>query len=402
MSTPNDLLPKSYRDLSVVITNAKGEVQEFQTEVKKIEIVESIHSHILHGTLELFDAVGIREFFEIRGEEKLQLQFTKGSLKIDHTFAIVSVDSINTAAGVPTFTVRFTSPETIDNYLKYISRSYKGTVDTIIEEIYSSQFELEIDALEKTNGVINYIAPNVRPFDAIKTLLRTSYNANYYPMSFHKRFLENSVNLLSYEALFDEEPIATYTFDPTKKFDGDALKSLGREENVNKIFSLSKDKFCDKEELLNYGVPSARTIRYDLIDKSYEVAYHEYAGENFLQDYTTKFGRPRVVGSNRLAFNSSSVENLVGVDQYSSMAALAHYNERDLITVAATINSHEEINVGMMIRFELDSVNPKVDENVFRDETLTGNYLINRLVHVIDKEKGYHVEGQFLKNKVKS
>ena len=398
MSNPEHLLPKAISDLDISIINYEGEVFNVTPELNVLTIQESLESHIIYGTLELYDVVRLREDIPLIGQEKVVISYIKDKVEVNHTLAITSIEDIFDMSNLQSVRLYITSERALQNHNKYVSKTFKGPLSEIITDVYKENFGLEIDNKERSVGLTQYIAPTIPPFDIIEKLLPHLYSGTFSPFVFFQTVNSNKLNLVSLQSLFEQDAILEYNADPQTSIDNNPLASIVAPTNKNKFTEISKDRYFDVQDLIGRGLVSARTIKYDLSKKTYDVVYHEYQGENIKKDYTSRFGRTLVMGSNDLAFPGTP-SNLIGSDPAAGMQALAEYNERDLIVVSGKLNSNGKLNVGSCIDIQLNSAKPHLQDNDGRDQIVSGKYLINRLTHIIRLDE-YKCEGQFIKNKM--
>ena len=162
-----------------ILTSA-GNILDVKNMVQAIEILESINSPAITGSLTIIDIDNILEFAPIIGQEYMSLIISTPSLEKDqidfgkNVFSIFKVLSkISAANNAQIFTLSFCSPELLRSNRTRVSKSYTDTIDKTVENVIRDTRYLNSKKklfIEKTNGIRKVISPNLRPYTFINNL----------------------------------------------------------------------------------------------------------------------------------------------------------------------------------------------------------------------------------------
>lgn len=156
--------------LSLQLINYKNKAADISSIFTEFELYEDIYSASLSGSITIIDTHDLINSFPIIGEEKLKITFkTPGfpdSSTINHIFYVYKLTNILT----PTihkriYTLHFTTQETITDLNKRISKSFRGTPTTLIEQLLKTDGLNTIKPyeLDQSNNNIKFVSPYWTP-----------------------------------------------------------------------------------------------------------------------------------------------------------------------------------------------------------------------------------------------
>ena len=163
----------------VVILSSTGTSYNIQSQIIEINIYESIRTNTMSGNIVIEDGTGMIEKAPIIGQERIMFSVSssKDHDKIDFTVYHGMVNEIikRTSASLTTqtYVLLFTTQEDFRNIRSKVSRSFTGTPNEIIQNIFKDENYLNCKkglVCETTKGNKKYVMPNLRPFDCINLI----------------------------------------------------------------------------------------------------------------------------------------------------------------------------------------------------------------------------------------
>lgn len=173
-----------------MVSEITNETVDLRSIVTEFSIYESLDKSFLTANLLIEDALSLFTTFPIVGREIVTIKFKtphQSILKeINVKFRVTRIaDMIKTGHRSATYTLVLASEELITNENTKISKSYRGQIDTavndIVTNILKSQKNLEITA---TDGDRVMVIPNMHPARALKFLAKEAYSSIYTPSNF--------------------------------------------------------------------------------------------------------------------------------------------------------------------------------------------------------------------------
>ena len=164
------------------LLTSEGVFIDISNSIVDLIIIESIVNLSITGHIALADNLSLATFGPIIGQEYLVLKISTPSIhssefKIDFTRNVFHINKIETRVQAGNTTsvnvLQFTSSEIVHNQRALVSRSLKGTYSDIVTELLRNDVNCKKDLfVEESVGLKKYIAPNVKPFDIIRTMSR--------------------------------------------------------------------------------------------------------------------------------------------------------------------------------------------------------------------------------------
>ena len=212
----------------ILIVGSSGIRIEIGNLLQELNIYQDITSPYMSGSILLKDASGISSALPFLGQERLIFSLrTPGRRKIDfneyHAIIYNVGKRVHSADKSQTVLLNFTSLENYKNIHTKISKSFKGEISSIVQEILSSpnflgsRKSINIDV---TQDIRKFVIPNLRPFHAINVMkneaISKEESSSHYlfyenPNGFHFRTLDS---LLGKTQSITVAEKGTYKFEP--------------------------------------------------------------------------------------------------------------------------------------------------------------------------------------------
>lgn len=209
--------PSAYRINKIILTNHGGREVDIAGLVTDFFITESIYSPFLTLEMNVRDDVNFIEEYQISGQEKILVSFSKNEyqedifpeegyldeITIEHTFIATEYPVFAKASNnrSQAFVIRAISPHAYLSKFKKISRAYNDNAVNIIKNILVNDLGYEENKIIVSNlssPQMRVIIPYLDPLSAIAWILRRSFD-------------ENSAPIFCYETLSDKLMIQSYS-----------------------------------------------------------------------------------------------------------------------------------------------------------------------------------------------
>lgn len=422
-TTANTKTPDSFRLYEVTITNYAGETIDISPLVQEFTIEENLFLMGCVFEFSIVDAVNLIDKYKITGNESLKVTMRKKNKEGGSPEEIIKNLYL---VAIPTFarpspnasTYKFKAI-TRDAYLsksKRLSKSFDGTVGSIIENIYNNELGGQVESIDSsTEGNVKIIAPNYTIFDTINWLLQKAVKSNGTPFFLYET-AKDGVKLNSYENIIGLDPYGKYS--QAYAFTEKVYSEEDFEQRRLRIQSVSSNLGFSTFSGFYEGAYSATTHKLDYATKKYET--EEF---NIFNDLNLKIDNEPILSNqfsvdgedastlrnaknfymniNSLAYKDSNTNNLY--QDYTD-----HVAKRNAILVnlnqfshSLTIRGDFNLQPGKMIEIELPkATDPKAGEDGSYDELLSGKYIIVGTKHRFDQD-GYKIDLKVKKDSVK-
>lgn len=276
----NGFIPDTAIVEYVELIGYNGSAIDITDLVQSIDIYESIYNSTISGYINVIDSNDLPQFFPIIGGEILNIE-----IKLPHeddyysqkfTFIVYKMSDRKIANNsIQNYKLWFTSKETITNSSNRVSKSYKETtVSNIVGDIYSKlETDKNID-IDTTIGLIDYIAPSIRPFEVIHMLTKHyAINNEYADFIFFESIdpytRSTQFNFKSISNLFSKTATTVIPY-RQKNIENNPLlyKDIPEKIEFKKSFDLLENKAN--------GLYSQTVIHHDLLRKRFEMEKIQY------------------------------------------------------------------------------------------------------------------------------
>ena len=209
----------------LLIIGNSGLKMEVGNLVQEVNIFQTLNAPYMEGDILLNDMNGLSSRFPFLGQERLLFGVrTPGHFPIDfnkyHAIIFNTKKRVHSADRAQTVLLDFTTLDNFKNSQTKISKSFKGEISTIVEEIIKSSKFLGSKKPIHIDQTINrrkFVVPNLRPYGAVKMLSEEAVSKD--ESSPHYLFYENpeGYHFRSLDSLLGKQkrpiaPKATYVF----------------------------------------------------------------------------------------------------------------------------------------------------------------------------------------------
>jgi hypothetical protein len=360
-----------------LLYNYKGDYIDFRHILLEYNIFYDLFSRGTRCELIIADSNGLIELFPIIGEETLVLQYKTPTSKelITNVFHIYSItDREKIQARGESYILKGVSQEIINNDKKTINKTYKDIeASKLIEGIYTSFLKptdyefITIRAkkdliLEETNNTCAYIFGDIKPFDAIRQVLKETKGKKYTNSNFV--FFENSKQwtLATIDSLLEKDPVDDFYYAEAsvevKATDGEKVHEYQR---INSLEFLNQ---IDILKNMTRGLYQHTLKTIDPLTKTYEETVFDYnKDKESLIRMDKKYGLMSSDSVLKKELNTSKdIFILSDLNREMALLQTAKTNDMQLRNPKKT---HEFISREMASRLEIDnfSVNIAIPGN---------------------------------------
>jgi hypothetical protein len=390
----------------------------------EIVIYESIFTPFLSGEILLSDSRNLIKDQELLGDEFLYFTARTTTFSSDNAiskvFKIYSLDNKNYVKDGSSmiYKLGFSSVETFQDLVNPIYRSFSGTPNDIVQQIYTEYLQtdrnLEIAGKQapiknsltvfgKSANTIKFVSPGWSPVKCInwlasKALPENNKAANFLFWETTKGFYFGNIGEII--AKQDDLSIGTYNYSLT------LLKTMDEQEKrdhsyMSVIRSLIVEKSFDQVKNLIEGYTTNRLVNVDVLGKNFENVDYDHGAKfdvyNHLEtgkaipmfDQTTVRNPLTYTDINFVHKNlhTGYIENFdyklkdIFGNRRSNMLELENFQMK------ITIPGRTDIEVGRTINIQLPKDKPGAEVRAIEykaDEMYSGNYLITGLSHKIN------------------
>lgn len=421
--------PQDFSLKTLNLLTAGGQRFELKKLLVEMSYYEDIYSFVTSGYITLLDAQGFIERLQLTGNEFIEIDFGKvktGSNDTNQMFRVYKlgnrVPSGNMNSEV--YTLFFCSEELMLSEQIKISKSFKGTkISDIISNILTDKLKVtskQIEKIEETSGVYDFIIPKLKPFEAISWLSNYARPKATGAFGSDMLFFEtkNGFNFRSLQSLFKQEIYTTYKHEPKNLDD----KTQTFQEKTINVLDYQISKPYDMLNEINSGTLSNRLISIDPLTRSYNVTDFDYskfknqaktlndgAPTNELKNRLGKTENNSYDGVLKVSTGNSLQQNIpyikekqgvakdVFVESYipnrTAQISLANYT-----TIKATIPGDPGITAGRTVQFNLLSLAPSDKKEL--DDFYSGKYLVTAVRHIITSAGSYQTVLELSKDSV--
>ena len=345
-----------------------------QTGLIKLVISESLYQNFVYGEIKFLDFSNLTDKLELNGQDYLQVSFTTPGFSgkmIKRKFFITNYNKLQIAStgSGKEVTLGFISEDAYFSSQQKVSGCYKGPISEIVSKIHSDQFShSKLKTLTATKNIHSFIIPQWSPYKALNWLAKRSvadYNVNDSSFLFYEDF--DGCHFTTLHALSCRNPVATYNYhDPNILSREDTMedKLVRQFRNIQDLtINRHFDKTCSVED-------------YPLIpsESNFNVNKNSNAGFNFVGTHTRSH--------NGVDDNFKYSDFILNRKSSILRARSTSFN--------ITVSGDCDRRVGDVVTIDIPRLEPTDDTFAdVKDRSLSGQYLITGLQHVINKEDGY-------------
>jgi hypothetical protein len=414
---------------------------DIQPLVVEMNIYESIYKNSISGTLVVTDSINLIGKLPIQGTERLSFKLsTPGaheeshivdcSVRTGHPMHIYKLTNKQQAnEGTQVYTLHFCSREFLRNLRTKVSETFEGTMDQMVTKILGDENYLDSRKTlfyQKTRNQNKITMPNIKPFKAIemlckKALADDSKSAGYHfyqtTKGFHFRSFESMCadsrgNPREIKQEFNYMPM---NLNNEKVLGPRHLNDKPVDKVIHDYTSVESYKFINNfhDVAMNQAVGTYghRVITHNIFNKSYKISDYHY--HNYFADTKHTDGPNPAIVDTPVDYDDKSVsdypESRVSVmptTQYTHGEDTGSFGqdvEQDGITEAARVSQKNSVSAGTnlkltvkgqsylepgdVIKFNILSVENKVNSDGALDPQYAGRYIISKIRHRVTNDE---------------
>ncbi len=406
----------------VLIVGSSGEKINVYSQVKELNIYQSIDSPYMSGSVVISDAEGVAEILPFLGQERLlfrlQTPSHEGTVDFNEYHAIIyNVETrFHTSDRKQTLVLNWTSLEHYKNIRTKISASFDGMISDIVEKILTDSDYLETSKpihLELTKNIRKYVIPNLNPFQAIELLRTEAVSAEEQsphflffenPDGFHFRTLDS---LIGSQGDLSVDHKRTYKFEPPQENEPpqDTAATIlywQVEDNTNNFLSTK------------LGMFGSTLYYHDIFNKNIQRFEFDYTKDSFaIRNSTNQEDRSSgtVVSQGKIDKEKTITEfpdskifvhptasdklHSLGTDNNADewlQESISRELEREYFTLKIETYGNTDVMAGDMINVSIPSNKPlSVSSGTDAvDPILSGRYLVTSLHHKVSPTESLH------------
>lgn len=354
----------------------------------EINLYEDITRPFIYAEFKIMDAVGLLDkLLPIIGQEIIHVTFETPGLKTSrdlalHTFSLVDVVR-GDQSKYATYVIRACSPTMITNSATYISKAYKATIATIVDDVVKRYAQYQRPVwIEQTKGSQNILIPKLHPYQAVDFLRKRASSMKNNSSAFVFFENQNGLYFITLEELILNNQIGNRRF---------------------QYFETAESHLSpDYRSILEYHCET----RYDLLNS---IVKGGFASSAFVFDFITKARRPlekystseNFTGLGGLPTNTGEVNKAIQEAQRTDLPKhfVSHDSAkpetfiaetqllRDLylgnfgLTTTILVHGDSSIKAGEKVNV----TTPLPHENiVVRPDMVSGDYLVTAVRHIIE------------------
>lgn len=254
------------------IENYRGQFIDITAMMNTLSITEDLFSTCMYGTITLQDQVDLQQELPLMGEEKIKLRYRtyKDMDWVELEFRVYQMSNrTQISNGAFGYILSFASEEMFLNKFEILSKSYRSKLISDIVASIIKEFDTDKDVFqEKTDQKINYIQPQITPFQAINTLTQKAKSPKHKGSSYVFYESIDGFHFESIETMFEKEPVEYYM-----------TTSGGEETQDKKFYRIVNYDFPDqfnKLDLIEKGMFGGTLRTLDLLTRSFNEIEYNY------------------------------------------------------------------------------------------------------------------------------
>ena len=437
-----------YRLDGIILHNHNNEgIDEFdegidiQKLVVEFNIFESINKNSITGSIVIADSINLIGKLPIQGTERLSFKLsTPGaheeshivdcSVRTGHPMHIYKLTNKQQAnEGTQVYTLHFCSREFLRNLRTKVSETFEGTMDQMVTKILGDENYLDSRKTlfyQKTRNQNKITMPNIKPFKAIEMLCKKALADDSKSAGYHFYQTTKGFHFRSFESMCADsrgnprEIKQEFNYMPMNL---NNEKVLGprhlNDKSVDKVIhdytSVESYKFINNfhDVAMNQAVGTYghRVITHNIFNKSYKISDYHY--HNYFADTKHTDGPNPAIVDTPVDYDDKSVsdypESRVSVmptTQYTHGEDTGSFGqdvEQDGITEAARVSQKNSVSAGTnlkltvkgqsylepgdVIKFNILSVENKVNSDGALDPQYAGRYIISKIRHRVTNDE---------------
>ena len=406
--------------------------------VVEMNIYEGINKSSITGELVISDSINLIGNLPIQGTERLSFKLsTPGahkathivdcSVRTGHPMHIYKLtDRIQIKEGIQSYKLHFCSREFLRNIRTKVSEAFEGTIEQMVYKILGDENYLDSRKqlyYQKTRNKDKFVMPNVPPFKAIEMLCKKALGDESEGVGYHFYQTTKGFHFRSFESMC----VNSNGIPRKVKQEFNYHQGINTDDKITELTAMDKDgneidrivhdytsveqyafknNFHDVAMNQAVGTYGHRVIAHNIFDKSYKISDYHY--HNYFNDTKhTVFSNAPAIVDTPVDYDDKGVSDypesrvtVMPTTQFShdeDTGAFGMDVEQDGITEAArisqraaseagtrlelTVKGMSYLQPGDVIKFNIVSVEPKVDSEGRLDPQFAGRYIISKIRH---------------------
>jgi len=404
--------PDSYHIEYVKLTTTGDDARtvDITRTVQKIDITEDMTQPYVESVIFIADSVGLFHNLNLTGSEIIDLKIrrnpTKGSeqdkQKLELRLKIIEIYGLArrnvTRQG---FNIRCASEHLYTNQTKILQRPFRNTIGRLVKDILEKDLRVDPERIYNINtsskSIIQGIYPSLRPYYALKWLLRNAYEAST-PFYFWES-ARNGINFNSWKVLSDQDPYQTYEF--RSFYENPKGTPEYYDEVQRRIISMSSPLNMSQFHQIGNGAYASTLYTFDIAEKKKEKFVYSYKPGSQLnknEPYNTQEtildqtydqlqnSKNYYISLNSKAFAESS--NYHEPTKPTILKGEAHYYSTNFNTLNIQINGDFDLSTGYVVELDVSQVGSSEQNKTSRmkDKFFSGRYIVHRVKHTFEEQ----------------
>jgi len=287
---------------------------DVRTSVAELNIFESLDKPYLTGTVVILDDKGLFDKMNFQGTERFLVQLSSVENDLDTIFERVFImtgversikSNDNGKSSMYVFTLL--DEHAFLSSLKKISKSFSGSIDSIITKLLATEMNMDIDLsylfvgngkkVEPVQTNIKGIIPNLHPIDAIKWLISRATTVTGSPFFAYASMHDDNLRLGNLDSMLSQKAFNSklpYTYNPANVSNAESQTEL---ERTFTIKAIKTSKMANTLKLIQEGAVAANYSNTNL--NTGQIFSQHHSIRNTLSNLNTQ----NVIGENQNVFD---------------------------------------------------------------------------------------------------
>ena len=287
---------------------------DVRTSVAELNIFESLDKPYLTGTVVILDDKGLFDKINFQGTERFLIQLSSVDNDLDTVFERVFImtgversikSNDNGKSSMYVFTLL--DEHAFLSSLKKISKSFSGTIDTILTKLLATEMNMDVDLSylfvgngkksEPVQTNIKGIIPNLHPIDAIKWLVTRATTVTGSPFFAYASMHDDNLRLGNLDSMLLQKSFNSklpYTFNPANVSKAETQTEL---EKTFTIKNMKTSKMGNTLKLIQEGAVAANYANTNLNTGQIFSQHHS------IRNTLSNLQNQQVIGENQNVFD---------------------------------------------------------------------------------------------------
>lgn len=387
----------------IEIVNFEGVTVSLSGIFSEIQIYEDMFSHSLSGAIAITDVNNMIKNFPIIGEELLNIQYNTRGFPVEaevtqtfYVYKLVKVEQENPHK--MEYVLHFMTTEAFVDLNRPISKAFKGTADTIIQQLLNidglrtekkSELESSINAMKFVSNFwtpfkcINYAASRAMSSDSFhaSNFVFFETNKKYKFSSIQKIFTRGNTKRIKY--VRDSDTLR----DGNKNTKRDVLAE------TEKILEFKIDEGFDIIKRLMNGAMSQTLYEHNILTKTLKKRTYNYKRQFGATKHLGKhplLSKKYTLPDNTMTSSVTTyplVHGIIKEDNYGQIMStkVPLMEQLEMRKLTMVVNGRTDLEVGDVIEVNITG-GEEIDEKDINRPLLdyfSGNYLVTAITHRI-------------------